>query len=93
METTINTAKLPESAEERVLFTIINNADEIHVAAVKRHGLSAWFKAYTQSEDFAKLTNENKAEAFDTYENLKYVLESIESETDELSNNAKKQTA
>lgn len=89
MQTTIDTSKLPNTAEERVLFTIINNDDAIHNAVARTFGLSAWFKAYTQSEEFAKLSKEFKAEAFETYENLKYTLQSIESETDTLSENAK----
>lgn len=86
MQTT-NTTKLPETAEERVLFTLRSYELTIHYAVAKTHGLSAWFKAYTQSEDFAKLSNENKAEAFDKYADLKYVLNSIEREGAELENN------
>lgn len=84
MKPTINQKGLPDTAGERTVFTVLVNAKEIHIAISMSFGLTAWFKAYTQSDEFAQLSKEWKAESFEAYEGLRYVLESIEEDTNEL---------
>ena len=50
-------------------------------AMFKRYGIRSLFKAYLQSDQFANEKDEFKAEAFETYENRRWLLGLIQENT------------
>ena len=65
--------KAPKGYEEQIKLwnEVTMFKDEItHSFAWLGGGISAWFQAFLQSPDFAKLSNEDKADAFTLYREL-----------------------
>jgi hypothetical protein len=72
------TERFTQKAKQDVFDTVQNAADSLHEAYARSFGLSAWFKAYLQSNEYANLKDEHKGEAFEVYERLKYFLDSLD---------------
>lgn len=75
---------LKDSRISEVIACLTSNEDTIHNAAHRTFGINGWFKAYLQSPEFGNLSSERKVEAFESYENLKFVLIELDYKMDEL---------
>jgi hypothetical protein len=68
------------SAKDRIFDSIKGFADVADEAYASTYGISQWFKAYLQSAEFANLEPKRKARAFEVYEGLLFILETIDGE-------------
>lgn len=82
MQTEIIPQEQITEAKEFVVGVVRSYDEAISNACDRLFSVSAWFKAYTQSEEFAKLSNEFKGEAFDTYEDLMKMLNFLNDKTE-----------
>jgi hypothetical protein len=69
-----------DSSKNRIFDAVKGFASEAEEAYASRYGISRWFKAYLQSAEFANLESERKARAFEVYEGLLFILETIDGE-------------
>ena len=66
----------PELAEKLEAFAS-DHYGHIEGSIDSGYGLASWFKAYIQSDAFARLPPELKLEAFNTYEGINMYLKSV----------------
>lgn len=69
-------AKKKVTKEQADFVDIINDYKEVfHIGAFKTTGVQGWFRSFIKSSDFKDLRDEDKDEAFNTYQSLRFILE------------------